>query len=271
MNKMVWIFLVVIVGLSLSACGDNKTKEKLLGSEVLTSTSGGATSAVTEENLAVTAITKTANMAAQAGALGTGSGIPTAQQIFSTVKNAGGLLPQDSDGDGWREYPLPGIDIKIQLLDAGNTLLTDAAILSGTSIKKIKAKITSTYSYGIWRGEFEIVRASDGSETMSGTITSDDPVGTTFTETLTNVTMDQTTISGIPICLPKSGTATLTSTGDYTGAFTFTHPSADAYKHQGTVTAEGKVVATVDLTFNKTFGNYTGYYIDEDGVRHEIN
>jgi hypothetical protein len=211
-------------------------------------------------------------MASKAGAMGSGSGIPAPQQVFAAINRVtGGSLPQDTDSDGWREYTNVGSDIEIQLLNASDTVLTDAAIFAGAVIKKIKVKITTIYSYGTWQGTFEVLRDSSGNETMSGTITAADPVGTSFTETLTGIAMDQITISGQAIGVPKSGSSTLTSTGGYTGTFTYTNPSTSVYKHEGTIVANGSTVATVNLTFSTTVGNYTGYYTDAAGVRHDIN
>jgi hypothetical protein len=89
-----------------------------------------------------------------------------------------------------------------------------------------------------------------------------------FTEEMTGVKMDTLTIGGNKVGVPKEGTSALTATdGTYTGTFTFTKEGSD-YKHTGTISYNGAVVANVYLTFNQTVGNYTGYYINAGETTH---
>jgi len=256
------------------SCGDNKTKEKLVGTSVVSGSSAGAATTSGDSSTAAAQsaafVLQSANIAPAAGAMGSGIGIP-APVLESISRVPAGGLPADTDGDGWREYTGVTSTIKIQLMDAAGSVLSDSQIFMGTAIRRIRVRISTTYTYGGWSGEFDVVRDAAGAETMSGTITSADPVGGSFTETLAGITMDQTIIAGQQIGIPKSGTSSLVSTGGgYSGTFTYTKDASGVYKHEGDILYQSQIVARVYLTFNASVGNYTGYYLDAAGERHEI-
>ena len=260
-----------------------------MGTTIVTSssvsTTGGTTTTTTTSSPAPASeitemVADTAEMATKGGGAGaaTANILPTLHRVSSisqaVVKNVPSL-PTDSDGDGWREYTNVGSTILIQLCNSAGTALSDAQIFAGATIAKIKVKISSTYTAGQWEGVFEVV-LNGSSEIMSGTITASDPVGGSFTETLSNIEMETITISGQSIGVPVNGTSSLTGTfntngvsGSYTGAFTY-GKSGSTYTHNGTITYENTVVAQLFLTFSTSFGNYTGYFIDVDGNQHTI-
>ena len=122
---------------------------------------------------------------------------------------------------------------------------------------KVNTVVTSQYSYGTFTGNFTVRLADNALE--SGTITSADPVNGSFTASISGMTFEMTTINGQIIGIPITGTMTLTSTSGYAGTNTYSKSGSD-YKCEGPITVQGTEVAHVYLTFNASFGNYTGYY-----------
>ena len=140
-------------------------------------------------------------------------------------------------------------------------------------MKTVDIRITTQYQYGLFVGSFTSVRdnafaspsGTSPDETMTGIITSDDPRGGKFTETMQDVRMQVETVAGASMGIPEDGTASIASSqGDYSGSFTFSKVGNN-YLQTGTVTASTETVH-INLTFDKTVGNYTGTYTDSTGT-----
>ncbi len=138
------------------------------------------------------------------------------------------------------------------------------------ALAKINVVITSQYTYGIFQGNFTMLYSTSSYETMeSGTITTADPVGGTFTATITNMIVEKQTIRGAIVGVPLSGSMTISGSSGYTGTNTYSTVGS-VHKCEGPIYFQGTEVAHVYLTFNETFGNYTGYYTETSNPSTQI-
>jgi hypothetical protein len=233
-----WV-LVISVGMGCSKKDDDAT----------TTTAAAATPS---SNMAGNS-KSSSNQALGAGSMTSATGLAPAAVLGRVARAPGAQGLTGPDGDGFYAYSgFTGSTVKIKFLNASNN-----AVAPGPTIVKLNVVVSSQYSYGTFTGNF-VVRVSDDS-LESGTITSADPVNGTFTATISGMTFEMTTINNQTIGIPITGTMTLTSTSGYGGTNTFSKSGSD-YKCEGPITVSGNEVARVYLTFNTSFGNYTGYY-----------
>lgn len=258
------LFLITVLlgAMVFVGCGKNEKKTSLLTGSTTVSSGQPATQSTTASIAA-----NSASMAAKAGASGSMASPSPHLTIAKAGQRASGLTGPDATG--FFTYPgFTGTTMKIRFLNAaGGWLNLNQEMMN---LAKINVNIISAYSYGTFTGDFYILATSStiGSTTKTmetGTITSADPVGGTFTATITNMVFEQTTVNELPMGLPISGTMAITGSSGYTGTNTYTKDDS-TYKCEGPIYYQGQHVAHVYLTFNKTFGNYTGYYTDADGV-----
>ncbi len=258
--------MTCLLALSLSGCGDNKTKEKLIGTTMYDSNT--VTGGITTTVLPATPEASVSGMAQLSA--GMMSNVITAG---ATPVNFGGtpislLAPQQTGqapsskripslgSDGYWDFSEYYTGLKVQFLDANQVPKTALDITSPW----IRVKFAVTYSYGLFTGEF-LCNQIVSPKVLSGTIIAPDPLGGTFTATLTDITYQMTGSVGMPV----SGSMTLSSSSGYTGTFVFAS-TAGTSTCTGTITNAGSTVATVSLTFNATAGKYTGSYVDNTGV-----
>ena len=254
MKKFNLFLISILIGAMFSAgCGKNEKKTSLLtGSSLI---EGQPATQSTTASISA----NSASMAAKAGASGSMTGLSPHLAIAKTGQRVPELTGPDANG--FFTYPgFTGTTMKIRFLNtAGGWLNLNQEMLN---LAKINVNITSTYEFGIFTGDFYILTTystiNAATKTMeTGTITTADPVGGTFTATITNMVFEQTTVNGLPMGLPITGTNTYSKDGS-------------TYKCDGPIYLNGSKVADVYLTFSTTFGNYTGYYIDASGTRHTI-
>jgi hypothetical protein len=275
MKKIIFLSITAAIAVGLAACGDNKTKKKLIGTQVITSSSSGAGNLSTKDGLS-SAVLRGANVSSMAtGSIGAGGLAPLYNGAISRVPSGEGL--SGPDGEGYYSisgYSFSNTTVKIRFQDAAGNALTLGPGMA--SLAKLHVKITTAYAFGTFNGDFLILNAglTATSETMeSGTITTSDPVGGTFTATITNMVVERTTINGIPFGLPVSGSMDISGSAggfSYSGSNTYSK-SGSSYKCEGPINVSGAKVADVYLTFNTTAGNYTGYWVDAaTGEQHTI-
>ncbi|MDD5687091.1 MAG: hypothetical protein PHE88_04580 [Elusimicrobia bacterium] len=266
MKKFNLFIIPALIGaMVLAGCGKNEKKTALL-TGVATATSGQSGSGGQPATKSTTAsiAANSASMAARAGASGSITGFAPHLAIANAEQRvATGLTGPDADG--FFTYPnFTGTTMKIKFLNtAGGWLHLNQEMIG---LAKINVKITSTYAFGVFTGDFYILETvatlTATTETMeSGTITTADPVGGTFSAVISNMVMEKTTVAGIPMGIPISGTMAITGSSGYTGTNTYSKDGS-TYKCEGPIYYNGAKVADVYLTFSTTFGNYTGYYID---------
>lgn len=272
MKKLIYLSLSAAVAASLlSACGDNKTKKKLIGSQMITSSSGSGTLSTTD------GLSKAVSLSANTGAQACGkSKYVAAQARAASARGASGADLGSQDSEGFytiSNYGFTNTSVKIRFQDAaGNALAVGPAL---ASYVRLRVKVTTVYAFGTFAGDFLIKPdTSTDTETMeSGTITTADPVGGTFTATISNMVVERTSVNGTYIGLPVSGSMAISGTAGgfaYTGTNTYSK-SGSTYKCEGPINVSGAKVADVYLTFSTTFGNYTGYWVNPaDGSQHTI-
>lgn len=295
MKKTFVAFTALAIAMTLSSCGDNKTKEKVVNGGIINATSSvgtGGTAATGGGTGTTTGSTATSALDKTAVSVVQGANMMTKQGAMLEAMSANGLSPLRAaisragmplggpDTDGWYTYSgVSGSTIKIRFHNAITTAISSATVISNimgpaaAGMKTIEVDITTQYAFGTWHGYF-LVDHTVSPEKMSGNITSPDPVGGSFTETMSNITMESYVLSGQTIGIPVSGTSSLVShDGSYSGTFAY-GKTGGVYTHTGTITAPVNgtptTVATIYLTFNTTLGNYSGYFVDMDGASHNI-
>ena len=278
MRKIICFFSSVILLANLSGCGDNKTKEKLYGTQVITSNSynnpkSPATYSSTLATDSATMVTK----------MGQGVGVthaPSALRPTSILYGANPPGMGNQDTNGFYSSTQGASVISVRFLDGpgtGNTITFDQ-VTTG-AMRGLEVKIATQYQYGAWNGDFFLSKASPYGKTdpetiTSGSITSSDPIGGSFSATIAaGMTMDMITLAdGTQVGVPKSGSMTLSSvSGGYTGTMTYAVNTAADHTCDGNILVGTMTVASVHLKFDKTNVNYAGYYTDADGVSHNIS
>lgn len=263
-----FLAMVCVAGVLCAGCGDNKTKEKIVNGGVITGTGSSAASA-TPASYSGNVAVNTAGMISRMGSGMGKSGMFAPSRAGYAVAGLTG-----PDAEGYYQYADLGSDFRIKFMNAaGDTLNPDDHTQTGMgSFTQLSVKIRSAYQYGTFVGAFVIDAALNSStETVkSGTITSSDPVGGTFTAVITpGMVMEKTTVGGTTIFVPKDGVMSISSTSGYTGTNTFSKSGA-TYTCDGPINYAGQQVANVHLTWSESFGNYTGYYTDAAGAQHDI-
>ena len=276
MKNIHYLLIAGVIILGLSGCGDNKTKQKLYGTQVITATSAGAGNG----NLSTAdGMSKAVSLSANVGAMACGSissGGMAPSKAGSRVPTVTGLTGPDADG----YFSVPGYSfsnttVKIRFQKADGSAILNYQSQDMQFLAKLHLKVTTAYSFGQFNGDFLITwsNLTTTNETMeSGTITTADPVGGTFTAIITNMVVERTLVNAIPFGIPISGTMSISGTAGghtYSGTNTYSKDGT-TYKCEGPITVEGAKVADVFLTFYKTTGNYTGYWLDPQGAQHTI-
>lgn len=268
--KNIGLISALIAAVVLAGCGKNEKKQALI---LGMATSGGAGGAGQPASAATTAaIAKnSANMAARAGAAGTMTGMPSPRRAVSSLEDLASLGTPDSEG--FYTYPgFTGTTMKVKFMDSSGTTLTIGPAMA--NLDKINALVTSTYEFGTFNGDFlmKFGGINATTETMEkGEIKASDPVGGSFTATMNNVVVKRfTTADGLKMGLPMSGSMSIVGSSGYTGTNTYS-TDGTIYKCEGPIYLNGTKVAEVYLSFDSSFGNYTGYYIDSsDNSKHTI-
>ena len=280
MKNIYYLLITGVIALGLSGCGDNKTKQKLYGTQMATATSAGSGAAAGSGNLSTpSGVSKAVSLGANVGAMACGSvssGGMALSKAGSQVYKVSGLTGPDADG----YFSVPGYSfsnttVKIRFQKADGSAILNYQSADMQYLAKLHIKVTTVYTFGQFNGDFLVTwsNLTTTSETMeSGTITTADPVGGTFTATITNMVVERTTINGVPFGIPISGSMAISGTAggsSYSGTNTYSKVSG-VYKCEGPINVSGVKVADVFLTFNTTTGNYTGYWVDTDGAQHTI-
>ncbi|MBN1823611.1 MAG: hypothetical protein JW803_04765 [Endomicrobiales bacterium] len=284
MKKIIYFMMAVSVMGASAGCGDNKTKEKLLGTTVYNSSGsgGGTTVTSTPEESTADMSADSATMTTLAGQGGASAFLaPGVNGAFARAYQASkvptGLTGPDADGyytySGFSDSTMK---IRFQKADGSavnfNTNPADMANLA-----RVRVRLTSNYSFGNFSGDFTMFVTTNTTEMTieSGTITlSNDPGGLGgFTATISNMVLEMVGSGASTYGLPKQGSMTITSTlGTYTGTGTYSK-SGTNYLYTGDISAFGSKVAEVHLTYSSTLGNYTGYWVNtvtNDGIQHQI-
>gem|GEM_PF-2870317 len=275
MKKYICFISSTLLMLNFIGCGDNKTKEKLYGTQMVTSNSNQSS---TPGGYSSTLATDSATMVTK---MGKGVGVSHAPSLLlasSLVYKATPPGMTGPDTNGFYSSTQGSSVIMVKFMGAtGNTLIFNN--VTAGLLRSLEVKITTQYQYGAWNGDFFLSKSAPYGQTdpeiiTSGTITSSDPIGGSFTATITaGMTMDYITLSdGTKMGVPNSGSMTLSSTsGGYTGTMNYTSPSLTDHRCDGTIMVSTTTVATVHLTFDTSSTNYFGYYIDSSGVSHNIS
>ncbi|MBI5574060.1 MAG: hypothetical protein HY919_05870 [Elusimicrobia bacterium] len=240
MKKFSLFLIPILIGTMIFVgCGKNEKKTALLTGSDTGNGAGTNTTAVMSK--------QSATMALSFASMGA-----TYSPHLAPAKKQAGEIPTQ-DNEGFYDFSTQGMTIKVKFLNADGSTAT----MMGWDSAKLQVKISATYSYGTFSGDFTVDNVN---EKMSGTITSSDPIGGTFTATLTDITYDKSGTTGIP----TGGTMTISGSSGYSGIFTF-GKSGTTYTCDGTISYGGQQVATVNLTYDAT-GKYTGYYTDGTGT-----
>lgn len=287
MNKYLSLLITVFFIAGFSGCGDNKTKGKLIGTSIVTSSSDGNTAqASTPQGSSAAMMANAASMAAMAGMGGSAarSPAPALNAALTAAKTSAEDLAglTGPDANGFFTYPgITGSTMKIQFLKADGVTWINCKLNYGADMQYLKyvhVVLSSAYDFGTFGGDFTMIfdyLNQDEETVQSGVITlSNDPAGLGgFTATISGMVLEMKELNGVKAGFPKQGSMTIASVnGGYSGTNTYTK-SGDTYKCDGSILASGVKVAEVHLTYDTAFANYTGYWLDtltNDGVQHAI-
>ena len=179
MKRYIFLFQIVALAVCVVGCGDNKAKEKVINGGLLNGDSYTTTAASTPASYSGNVAVNSAGMISR---MGSGMGKAGMFAPSFVAQRVAGMNGPDSDG--FYKYNDLGSDFRIKFMNAsGATLNPDSAQMA--AFTQLEVKIKSLYQYGTFDGDF-IIDASLNSNTetvKTGTITSSDPVGGTFTAT----------------------------------------------------------------------------------------
>ncbi|MFH1715357.1 MAG: hypothetical protein ABH857_04095 [Elusimicrobiota bacterium] len=253
------IFVFFAVALLAAGCGDNKTKNKIMGTTVITSENANTTAN------AVSAAKVSAKQAMDVAAFSdNASPLAVAKKISGKVSTMDiSMLP---DADGWYSFTEEGQTVKYRFLDAQDNVIKDMiSIINFTSIAKINFKIDSAEVSGEFT--FGFLGATLG-EMYSARLTFTDSAGIEYEITMSDVEFEGISITGEMMYMPIKGTITITcAANNITGTFNYVKSGAE-YRFDGVMDIDGQTV-NVFMVFDDTLNDYTGYYVI-DGVEYEI-
>ncbi|MFA5779768.1 MAG: hypothetical protein WC947_06495 [Elusimicrobiota bacterium] len=262
MKKFNLFLISILIGaIFFAGCGKNEKKTSLL-----TGTSGGQPAS---QSTTASVAANCASMAAKAAGGGVSFAPHLSPSLHKVVTGLG-----EPDAEGYYTFGgYTGTTMKLQFLNSSRQPIMNIQSQEMLTLKYIHVVLVSQYAYGTFNGDFTMLYSTSSYETMeSGTITTSDPVGGTFTATITNMIVEKKTVQGAIVGVPLSGSMTISGSSGYTGTNTYSTVGS-VHKCEGPIYYQGQQVAYVYLTFNETFGNYTGYYIDASdasGTHHTI-
>ena len=272
MKRFIGLFSLLLLLVNLTGCGDNKTKEKLYGTQVVTSsTFSDNTPAGYSSNLVTNAATVVTKLGAGIGLMHAPSVVPASAVYGTTPPGMTGPV------DGFYNVSTQSSIVYIRFMNAASTTISYDDVVSG-SLAKLEVKITTDYRYGAWAGDFFIDKANpdpSSAETItSGKIKATDPIGGDFEADIAyGMTLDMIVLSnGMKMGVPHNGSMTITSAkGDYTGTEKYGVNLAGDHTCDGDIFIGTSTVASVHLKFDKVNANYSGYYTDASGINHDIS
>jgi len=107
--------------------------------------------------------------------------------------------------------------MKLQFLNSSKQPILNIQSQEMLTLKYIQVVIASQYTFGTFNGDFTMLYSTSSYETMeSGIITASDPVGGTFTATITNMIVEKKTVQGAIVGIPLSGIMTISGSSGYT-------------------------------------------------------
>jgi hypothetical protein len=272
MKQLVSILAVAVLAFGIAGCGNDKTKEKLVGTEVITSSSvsGDTPPPVI---LPANRTESTAGMAKQSGNMAAGAitegltPVPFGNDTITllaprmTDEAAARKISLLPDAEGYFDFSDYYPSLKLKFMDASQAPYSYIYVYSDW----LGVRFNRDYAYGVFSGDF-LCHRSVMPKVISGTITALDPLGGTFSATLSNITYEELPgDKGVPV----SGSMTLMNgSSGYIGTFTF-GKSGSSYVCTGAVTYQSAQMATVSLTFDAGQLTYAGSFTDDTGV-HQI-
>ncbi|MFH1715354.1 MAG: hypothetical protein ABH857_04080 [Elusimicrobiota bacterium] len=278
MRRIITSLLVVFLfALTVSGCGDNRTKEKIIGTGVvssknITSMENGV-DAVKSSIDKVTGFT-TLLASADDNSAGSMSAFNAFSSKMRTLEDGddGGL---DVDPDGWAtaegevKYPdgtTEAFLVRMQMLDAdGNAILSESLVYLASKAHIILTTPTLSFETIVEL----IIEESRFGVIYYSKLTFVHTDGLTYTITLENITCEDVITQSGEWSIPVAGTGTVEISGNNFKMTLVFGKTNGEYTCNGVITLDNET-ARLYLTFNGDTGLYDGYYVLSNGAIIEI-